>query len=113
MSVPFPLGRARRHWPAQAKQARILLGDKETARPRDKWPAEFARQIQHRTKSAVRNEPRHPRDYLVVRRPAPIRSICVPLPGTAADTAKRAESALGSGSLNGVSGALPRCGDLE
>ena len=30
MSVPFPLGRARRRWPAQAKQARILLGDKET-----------------------------------------------------------------------------------
>jgi hypothetical protein len=32
MSVPFPLGRARRRWPAQAKQARILLGDKEIAR---------------------------------------------------------------------------------
>jgi hypothetical protein len=32
MSVPFPVGRARRHWPGQAKRARILLGDKETAR---------------------------------------------------------------------------------
>jgi hypothetical protein len=32
MSVPFPRGRASRHWPAQAKQARILPGDKEIAR---------------------------------------------------------------------------------
>ena len=29
MSVPFPLERASRRWPAQAKQAHILPGDKE------------------------------------------------------------------------------------